>query len=160
MKTQIQTSNTGFMPRAVAITLLTSRFSKTNGFRKRCLRATERVCEPLNRSGDAHFSAPKTGEQRLDARLKKATAAQLNRWSKRTLARGNRYQDQKDNVFFEVGISDDEKQKIAALLDRQISAHDRLCEAINAELTSRSARGKGYRKPVKFKVEKIKLIVV
>lgn len=143
------------MPREVAITLLTSNYSKTNGFRKRCLRATERVCEPVSRSTPLNISAPKTGEQRLDARLKKSTAAQLQKWAKRTLARGNRYMDQKDNVFFEVGISDDEKQKIEALLNQQISAHDRLCEAINAELTSRSARGKGYRKPVKFKLEKI-----
>lgn len=147
-----QTSNTGFMPRSIAITLLTSRQSKTNGFKKRCFRAMERVCEPKSRSTALPVSAPKTGAQRLQQRLAKATAAQLHRWAKRTLARGNRYQDQRDNVFFEVGIDAEEKEKLTDLLDKQIVAHNGLIDAINAELTARSTRGVGYRQPVRFRL--------
>lgn len=155
MKTQM--SNTGFMPRGVAITLLASNYSKTNSFRKRCLRATERVCEPVSRSTQLDISAPRTGEQRLNARLKKATAAQLNRWAKRTLARGNRYQDMLAEVEDRAPLEADQAQHEAhlGLLHQQISAHDRLGDAINLELTDRAGRGKGYRKPVKFKVEKV-----
>jgi hypothetical protein len=145
-----QMSSTGFMPKNVAIALLTSGQAMTNPFRKRCLHATERVCEPVSRSTALPVSAPKTGSQRLQARLKKATAAQLHKWAKRTLARGNRYRDQHDDVLFEM-TPDPEKEQILELLGKQIAAHDALCEAIQTELTSRSTRGIGYKKPVKFK---------
>lgn len=147
----IQTSNTGFMPRNVAIALLTSNQSKTNGFRKRCFRAMERVCTPLSRSTALPVSALKTGAQRLQARLVKASAAQLHRWHKRTLRRGNRLQDQRDNVFFEVGINDEEKEKIDTMLQQQTASHDGLCQAIIDQLTNRAARGKGYKKPLKYR---------
>lgn len=152
MNTKSQMSNTGFMPREIAVLFLTSKHSKTNGFRKRCFRALERVCEPVSRSTTLPINAPKTGAQRLQARLAKATAAQLHRWHTRTLRRGNRYQDQRDNVFFDVGSDAAEKDKITDLLDKQIAAHDALCEAINAELTARATRGIGYRKPVRFRL--------
>lgn len=126
-----QTSNAGFMPRSIAITLLTSKQSKTNGFRKRCFRAMECVCEPLSRSTALPVSAAKTGAQRLQARLTKATAAQLHKWGKRTLRRGNRYQD-----FLSDALATGEKQP-ADLLQQQIAAHDGLCEAINTELKGR-----------------------
>lgn len=145
-----QNSNTGFMPREIAIIFLTSKPSKTNGFRKRCFRAMGRVCEPLSRSTALPVSAAKTGAQRLQARLSKATAAQLHKWAKRPLRRGNRYSDQRDDVLFEDGIADEEKKKIMDLLDKQVAAHDALCEAIQNELTARSTRGIGYAKPIKW----------
>lgn len=139
-----QTSNTGFMPRSIAITLLTSNQSKTASFRKRCRRAMERVSEPVSRSTALNVSAPKTGAQRLQAHLSKASVKQLVKWAKRTLVRGNRYQDLlaeiEDNAPFESDQAQHEAQ--LDLLHQQIAAHDALCEAINAELTSRATRRK------------------
>lgn len=137
-----QNSNTGFMPRSIAITLLTSKYSKTNGFRKRCFHAMERVVEPVSRSTRLNVNAPKTGEQRLQARLVKSTAAQLHKWAKRTVRRGNRYQD-----FLSDAQTTGEKQP-ADLLQQQIAAQDALGEAIQNELTARSTRGIGYREPI------------
>lgn len=140
------------MPREIAITFLTSKYSKTNGFRKRCFRAMERVCEPVSRSTALPISAPKTGAQRLQARLSKANAKQLLTWHKRTLARGNNLLDVRDKVAFTSHNpeGDGEVAGMLELLSKQIAAHDALCEAINAELTLRSTRGIGYRKPEKF----------
>lgn len=142
-------SNTGFMPRPVAVALLTSNQSKTNSFRKRLIRATERVVEPVSRSTALNISAPKTGSQKLQSRLSKANAKQLLTWQKRTLARGERYQD----LLFEAqakmmnGKVEDvpELERVEKLLTQQIAAHDALSEAIHNELTTRSARGKGYK---------------
>lgn len=147
-------SNTGFMPRPVAVALLTSNQSKTNSFRKRLIRATERVVEPVSRSTALNISAPKTGSQKLQSRLSKANAKQLLTWQKRTLRRGEKYQD----LLFETqakltdAVAEDMNGLWAteeALL-KQIAAHDALSEAIQNELTKRSARGIGYREPIKW----------
>lgn len=153
--TDTQTSNSGFMPRNVAIALLTSNQSKTNGFRKRLFRAMEKVCEPLSRSTALPVSAPKIGAQRLQARLVKASAAQLHRWHKRTLRRGERYQDR----LFEtqaklMNVKPEDVpalERVERLLTQQIQAHDGLCEAIANELTNRSARGKGYQERFRYR---------
>lgn len=100
----------------------------------------ERVCEPLSRSTALPVSAAKTGAQRLQARLSKATAVQLHKWAKRTLRRGNRLTDIRDET---------EDEKLVELAGGQIAAHDALGEAIIAELTLRATLGIGYRKPVK-----------
>lgn len=139
-----QTSNTGFMPRSIAITLLTSSQSKTNGFRKRCFRAMEKICVPLSRSTALPVSAPKTGQQRLQSRLAKASAAQLHRWWLRTVRRGNRFQDLYSDIDLHADPSKDAQVK---WIEQQIVSHDALCETINTELTNRAARGKGYQKP-------------
>lgn len=145
---QKQTSYSGFMPREIAVTLLTSPQSKTNGFKKRCFRALEKVCEPQSRSTQLNVSAAKTGEQRLQSRLTKANAKQLFTWHKRTLRRANNLLDMRDKIEFT--NDNEESRKLVEVLSQRISAYDRLCEAINAEVTARSTRGKGYRKPIKF----------
>lgn len=153
MRDALTQKSDGFMPRSIAITLLTSNQSKTAAFRRRCFRATEKVCEPKSRSTALNVSAPKTGAQRLQARLSKASAAQLHKWAKRTLARGERYQDllfETQAKLMNVQPEDvPELERVEKLLTQQIVAHDGLCEAISAELTTRAARGKGYRKPIK-----------
>lgn len=154
MRETLTQKSDGFMPRSIAITLLTSNQSKTNSFRKRCFRAMARVCEPVSRSTQLDISAPKTGEQKLQARLNKANAAQLHKWAKRTLARGNRYQDLLLDT--QEKLTDAPAEDMNTLwaaekaLLQQIAAHDGLCEAINAELALRATRGIGYRKPIKF----------
>lgn len=155
MSEMAQTSNTGFMPRNVAIALLTSNQSKTNGFRKRCFRAMERIVEPVSRSTALNVSAPKIGAQRLQARLAKATAAQLHRWHKRTLLRGERYQDRLFETQAKLMNVQPEYvlalERAERLLTQQIQAHDGLCQAIIDELTNRAARGKGYKQPVRYR---------
>lgn len=136
------------MPSEVATALLLSSQSMTNRFKKVCQAARQRIVEPVSRSTALPISAPKTGEQRLGARLKKATAAQLQKWSKRTLARGNRLMDARDKISFT--NDSDEAKALVELLGQQISAHDRLGEALHLELTSRATRGIGYKKPIKF----------
>lgn len=144
----------GFMPREIAVTLLTSSQSKTASFRKRCYRAMEREVEPTSRSTRFTTNVPKTGSQKLQARLAKANAKQLLTWQKRTLRRGEKYQD----LLFETqakltdAVAEDMNGLWAteeALL-KQIAAHDALSEAIQNELTKRSARGIGYREPIKW----------
>lgn len=156
MNTKSQMSNTGFMPREVAVIFLTSKHSKTAGFRKRCFRAMERVCEPKSRSTTLSVSAPKTGAQRLQARLVKATAEQLHRWAKRTLTRGNRYEDLRFETQRDLETAPAEEMETLwaaeKTLTQQIVAHNGLIDAINAELTARSTRGVGYRQPVRFRL--------
>lgn len=137
------------MPAEVATTLLLSGQSMTRRFRKICQMARQRIVEPVSCSTALNVSAPKTGQQRLQARLSKANVKQLLTWQTRTLRRGNRLQDARDNAFFELWSDEVEKEKALSMLSQQIAMHDALCEAINAELTMRSARGIGYRKPIK-----------
>lgn len=144
MKDELIKKSDGYMPREIAIIFLTNKHSKTASFRRRCFHAMEKVVEPVSRSTRFNVSAPKTGSQRLQARLQKANAAQLHKWAKRTQYRGNRYQD----LLFEAQANGEEK--LSAMLQQQIAAHDALCQAISAELTSRASRGIGYRKPIKY----------
>lgn len=144
MKDALTQKSVGYMPREIAVTLLTSPQSKTAGFRKRCYRAMERVVEPVSRSTRFNISAPKTGAQRLAARLKRATAAQLHKWHRRALRRGNNLMDIRDKVAFNSHNPEGDSE-VATMLERlskQIAAHDSFCEAITAELDFRRQRGK------------------
>lgn len=108
----------------------------------------ECIVEPISRSTRLNISAPKTGEQRLQARLSKANAKQLLTWHKRTLRRGNNLLDMRDKVSFT--NDSEESRKLVEVLSQRIDMHDALCEAIQAELDKRRQRGVGYRKLIKF----------
>lgn len=127
------------IPPEVATALLLSGQSMTARFRKVCQMARQRVVEPVSRSTALNVSAPKIGAQRLQARLAKASAAQLHRWHKRTLRRGNRYQDLYSDIDLHADPSKDAQVK---WIEQQMAAHDGLCQAIIDELTSRATRGK------------------
>lgn len=121
--------------------------------------ARQRIAEPISRSTALNVSAPKIGAQRLQARLAKASAAQLCRWHNRTLRRANRLQDTRDAVAATSHNPEGDLQVAAALetLSKRIAAHDGLCEAINTELTNRAARGKGYQKPLNKRAERLRV---
>lgn len=135
MKDELIKKSDGYMPREIAIIFLTNKHSKTASFRRRCFHAMEKVVEPVSRSTRFNVSAPKTGSQRLQARLAKASAAQLHKWHRRTLRRGNNLLDMRDKVSF---TSDNaEAEKLVEALNQRINMHDALCEAIQTELSRR-----------------------
>lgn len=124
------------MPREVALALLTSGQSMPGSFRRTCLRATERIVEPVSRSTTLNISAPKTPRQRFERKLSKSNAKQLNTWLRRATRRGERLQDRRDII----GLSELELDKAVAVFDRQIAEIDTISQAITSELTSRQSR--------------------
>lgn len=145
MKTEM-TADQDQMPKEVAIALLTSNQKMTASFRRTCLRATERVCEPVSRSTRLNISAPATPMQRFERKLRKANAKQLTTWARRATRRGERLQDllfenqQELTTCAEGDVSG--LNALIAALEQRIGQIDAIGQAINLELTSRASRGK------------------
>lgn len=134
MKTETTTDQ---MPRETAMALLTSGQRMTASFRRTCLRATERIVEPVSRSTRMNVSAPATPMQKFERKLRNANAKQLTTWARRATRKGEKLQD----LLFESQIAVDSKPTLE-MLERSIAEIDTISQAIKSELDNRSTRGK------------------
>lgn len=141
MKTEIDA-----MPKEVATALPLSGQSTSNRFRKVCKTARERVCEPVSRSTRLNVSAPATPLQKFERKLRNANAKQLTTWARRASRKGERLQDilfhAQQNLYGCPERMREVLERTVEAIERQIDEIDVIAQAINSELTNRSARGK------------------